>query len=380
MWAVDRGVGRLDPCSTWTLDRLVGQLSDEVRPPVGLDAGRKQRVEHALEGRERDGPDEVDDRPADRRADGREARLGVLERTRVAPHDRGDGRPPQRLGERRPGRHADEGEPAAQVLGRREDEVAIPAQHLARPLDRPQHRARRRPCSPGAAGTRTRSRRRSCRRRRGSPRTGPGARPRWPSRRCRRRGRARRTAGCRSSGRSARERWPMPPPRVSPPTPVVDTIPLGVASPKAWVAWSTSPQVQPPSTRTVRAAGSTWMPFIGERSMTSPSSTVPKPAALWPPLRTAIGSRVPREGDRGDDVGDVAAAGDRPRIAVDHAVVDPPRRVVVGVAGRDELPAQGRPQVARSPPRPSRPGGPCSTAISTSVRRARGSRCVGDGP
>jgi len=30
--------------------------------------------------------------------------------------------------------------------------------------------------------------------------------------------------------------WPSPPPRVSPPTPVVDMIPLGVARPKACVA------------------------------------------------------------------------------------------------------------------------------------------------
>ena len=33
-----------------------------------------------------------------------------------------------------------------------------------------------------------------------------------------------------------RVRWPKPPPRVRPPTPVVEMMPLGVASPKAWVA------------------------------------------------------------------------------------------------------------------------------------------------
>ena len=43
----------------------------------------------------------------------------------------------------------------------------------------------------------------------------------------------------------------MPPPRVKPPTPVVEMIPDGTASPNACVAWSTSPQVQPPPTRTV---------------------------------------------------------------------------------------------------------------------------------
>ena len=35
---------------------------------------------------------------------------------------------------------------------------------------------------------------------------------------------------------SFRVRWPMPPPSVSPPTPVVEMMPLGVARPNAWVA------------------------------------------------------------------------------------------------------------------------------------------------
>ena len=34
-------------------------------------------------------------------------------------------------------------------------------------------------------------------------------------------------------------------------------------------------------------AGSTRTPFMGERSMTSPSSTVPNPGTLWPPPRMA---------------------------------------------------------------------------------------------
>ncbi len=84
-----------------------------------------------------------------------------------------------------------------------------------------------------------------------------------------------------------RVRWPRPPPRVRPPTPVVEMMPLGVARPKAWVAWSTSPQVAPPSTRTVRYSGSTRMPFIRERSMTRPSSHTLRPAPLCPPPRMA---------------------------------------------------------------------------------------------
>ena len=44
---------------------------------------------------------------------------------------------------------------------------------------------------------------------------------------------------------------PMPPPRVKPPTPVVEIIPLGAARPKGCVAWSTSPQMQPAPAVTV---------------------------------------------------------------------------------------------------------------------------------
>jgi len=43
-----------------------------------------------------------------------------------------------------------------------------------------------------------------------------------------------------------------------------------------------------------RAAGSTRTPFIGERSITRPSSTVENPAMLWPPPRTAIGRSLLR--------------------------------------------------------------------------------------
>ncbi len=78
----------------------------------------------------------------------------------------------------------------------------------------------------------------------------------------------------------------MPPPRVSPPTPVVDRNPDGVARPNPPVAWSTSPQTQPPSARTVLSAGSTVTPRIVDRSMTSASSHTPRPAALCPPPRT----------------------------------------------------------------------------------------------
>ena len=81
---------------------------------------------------------------------------------------------------------------------------------------------------------------------------------------------------------------PMPPPSVSPPTPVVPMMPQGTAPPASCVAASTSFQTQPPPTRTVRAAASTSMLLIPARSMTTPSSQTPRPPPLWPPPRTAI--------------------------------------------------------------------------------------------
>ena len=86
----------------------------------------------------------------------------------------------------------------------------------------------------------------------------------------------------------------MPPPSVRPATPVVETMPNGTARPKACVAWSTSPDVQPGSTRTVRFAGSTRTPFIIDRSMTRPSSTLPRPGPLWPPPRMAMSRPLSR--------------------------------------------------------------------------------------
>ena len=125
----------------------------------------------------------------------------------------------------------------------------------------------------------------------------------------------------------------MPPPSVRPATPVVETMPNGTARPKACVAWSTSPDVQPGSTRTVRFAGSTRTPFIIDRSMTSPSSQLPSPGPLWPPPRMAMSRPLlAPEVHRRDDVGDVGAARDQQRPLVDHAVVERARLVVVGVA------------------------------------------------
>ncbi len=91
-----------------------------------------------------------------------------------------------------------------------------------------------------------------------------------------------------------RVRWPIPPPSVSPAIPVVEMIPPGAARPNAWVAWSRSPQVHPPSARAVRFSGSTRIPFIPDRSTTTPPSQTALPVTLWLPPRIATGSPCSR--------------------------------------------------------------------------------------
>ena len=87
---------------------------------------------------------------------------------------------------------------------------------------------------------------------------------------------------------------PIPPPSVSPATPVWVTMPDGTARPNAWVSRSRSPSSAPACTRAVRASGSTRIPFISERSITTASSATEKPGNECPPLRTATGSPLVR--------------------------------------------------------------------------------------
>ncbi len=72
----------------------------------------------------------------------------------------------------------------------------------------------------------------------------------------------------------------MPPPKVSPATPVEPTTPPGVTRPNAWVALSKSSQVAPPWERATRASPSTSTRRIIDRSMTSPPSRTQCPAGL----------------------------------------------------------------------------------------------------
>ena len=89
-----------------------------------------------------------------------------------------------------------------------------------------------------------------------------------------------------------------------------------VARPKAPVARSNSPTVTPACARAVRRAGSTWIPFISERSIISPPSVTALPATLWPPPRTEISSpSLAAEVDGVGDVRGVQAARDQRRDA-----------------------------------------------------------------
>ena len=106
---------------------------------------------------------------------------------------------------------------------------------------------------------------------------------------------------------------PMPPPSVSPATPVCVTMPDGTASPNACVSWSSSPSRTPACTRAVRASGSTRMPFIGERSITSRrrdrQAREGVPAAAHGDRQAAL---LP-EPHGGDHVRDAGAASDQRR-------------------------------------------------------------------
>ena len=88
-------------------------------------------------------------------------------------------------------------------------------------------------------------------------------------------------------------RWPMPPPRVSPVTPVEPTTPPGVTRPNACVAGRSRARSRPLARNAIRASGSTDTPRMPERSITRPSSQTQCPAGLWPPPRTATSSSWP---------------------------------------------------------------------------------------
>jgi len=99
----------------------------------------------------------------------------------------------------------------------------------------------------------------------------------------------------------------MPPPRVRPAIPVGETMPVGVARPKAWQSRDRArPGSGPPQRGPSERTGSTRQPFMRARSIMSRRRT--------PPCRTRCGRRLardlerlrPREADAGDHIGRIA--------------------------------------------------------------------------
>ena len=134
----------------------------------------------------------------------------------------------------------------------------------------------------------------------------------------------------------------MPPPRVSPATPVVEMIPPVVASPKLCAAWSKSPQSQPPCTRAIRRLRVDPDPL--HRAEVEHDAVVDRPepgnavrAVPDGEGEAALAGRV--DGDA--YVGDVYRAHDREWAPVDHRVVDGTRLVVLGRLCGDHLAAGG---------------------------------------
>ena len=176
----DCGVGHAREPVEERVDEVVADRVEVVHPVGEPPAVRRRRVEHRLH------------RHVGHRARRGRARAGS---SRAAARARARPRPGRRTS------HADDRHAAALQLGRERrlrrrgeqhveqhqlvgraglHQVAARAQGVARPLPRVHHRPGQHPARRGARGTRTASRRRSPRRRRAAPRTGPGARPRRP--------------------------------------------------------------------------------------------------------------------------------------------------------------------------------------------------------
>src|SRR5215208_6632460 len=109
-------------------------------------------------------------------------------------------------------------------------------------------------------------------------------------------------------------------------------MPVGTASPKAWVAWSTSPQVAPPSARTVRASGSTRTPPHPRKVYYQPVVGYAQATSVVPPAADRQEHVVLlSEVHRGDHVGYVSAISYQAWAFGDHGVVDLAGFIVVRV-------------------------------------------------
>ena len=120
-------------------------------------------------------------------------------------------------------------------------------------------------------------------------------------------------------------------------------IPLGVARPCSLVAASTSPQVQPPPTRTVRAVGID-LDLLHGREVDDDSAVAGAEPGSVVPAAANRQQEVAIDGEahHGGDVVRVGALGDQRGTLVDHRVVDLARLLVVRVLGADQPPLELR--------------------------------------
>ena len=207
------------------------------------------------------------------------------------------------------GRHGQEREEAVELLGRGRDEVAVPAQHLRRALQRPEHRPGERPCRPGAAWNMNEVT---------TPKLPPPPRI------------AQKRSGFSSSFAvttlpsasttsapsrlsidrpSPRLRWPIPPPSVRPPTPVVEMIPPASARPmRVRRVVDVARAARRRRRCTVRSSASTSTPFIGGEVDHQAVVDAPRPGAVVAAAADRdVEPVLAGEVDRGDDVGHVGA-------------------------------------------------------------------------
>src|SRR5438477_11828025 len=105
------------------INRLLTQVGEEVGLPVPLQARWIQRIEQALQNRPGDRPGKVHGRGA-KGTNGLEKLLGLLLRRGGTPHDHAHFLQVKLFWEEWSGWHCNEPEPAVDLLGSAQDEVA----------------------------------------------------------------------------------------------------------------------------------------------------------------------------------------------------------------------------------------------------------------
>src|SRR6266516_854859 len=121
------------------INRLLTQVGEEVGLPVPLQARWIQRIEQALEHRPRDRPGKVHYRGA-KGTNWFEKLVGLVQRAAAAPHDRAHLLQVKLFWEGWGRWHRDKREPAIDLFGSVQDEVAPELHDVCRLFERPEHR------------------------------------------------------------------------------------------------------------------------------------------------------------------------------------------------------------------------------------------------